>query len=356
MKALAILLAVTTIGLGAVSLVQWRKLNEQQSQMTALRAEKDEQLTQIQDLETKQVRAEQQQHELARHADNVASQLIARTVAESNALARAASTNSASAASGDKSDDKDAGGLGNMLSKMMKDPAMKKMIQGQQRQMMNQLYSPLITQMGLTKEEADKFKDLLSENTMKATEKASSLFGDQAATNRTELASAMADQQKDFDAQVKDLLGDARYAQYKDYQETVGERTQLNVFKQQNAGSENALSDQQTEQLLSFMKEEKKSLAASGQPVMGNGQDAASMQAMFDSDQTEKMLASQEDINQRVYDRAKTVLSPSQLDSFGQYQTNQIQMMRMGMSMARKMFSPGKSSDPPPAPQPTAQP
>jgi hypothetical protein len=243
-----------------------------------------------------------------------------------------------------------------MFGKMMEDPDMKKMIQTQQKQMMNTLYTPLIKQMGLTPDEADKFKDLLSENVMKATENASSLFGNAGATNRTEIAAAMADQQKDFDGKIKDLLGDTRYAQYKDYQDTVGERTQLSMFKQQNAGTENAITDQQTEQLLALMREEKKNIASSGQPVMGNGQDAASIQAMLDSDQLEKMMASQEDVNQRVYDRAKSVLSPSQLDSFGQYQTNQLQMMKVGMTMAKKMFKQGNSGAPPPSPSPAAGP
>jgi hypothetical protein len=55
-------------------------------------------------------------------------------------------------------------------------------------------------------------------------------------------------------------------------------------------------------------------------------------------------MESQETINQRVYDRARNLLTPAQLDSFGTFQTNQLQMMRMGMSMAKKMFAPGKET------------
>ena len=51
-------------------------------------------------------------------------------------------------------------------------------------------------------------------------------------------------------------------------------------------------------------------------------------------------------MNQRVYERAKAVLSPEQLNGFGRFQTNQLQMMRMGMTMARKFLGPDNSGAP----------
>jgi hypothetical protein len=210
------------------------------------------------------------------------------------------------------------------------------------RMMMDQLYAPLLKQLGLTPEESAKFKDLLADNMSKATEKASSLFSGLSATNHAELASAMAADQKTFDEQVKSLLGDDRYAQYKDYQLTVGERTQLNLFRQQT-GTDNPLSDQQTEQLLTLMKEEKQNASANGQTLSGLGQDQAGLQAMLSDEQAEKLLQSQQDISQRVYDRARSILSPEQMDSFGTFQTNQLQMMRLGIGMARKLMAPAKT-------------
>jgi len=160
----------------------------------------------------------------------------------------------------------------------------------------------------------------------------------------------LAEEQKSFDEQVRGFLGETGYAQYQDYQKTVGERTQLSQFQQQNAGSGNALSDQQTERLLQFMKEEKQIVTATaGQSLPGAGQDAATMEAMFSSDATEKLMQTQESINQRVYERAKEVLSESQLSSFGKFQTNQLQMMRMGMTMAKKFMSPEQSTPESPA-------
>jgi hypothetical protein len=214
---------------------------------------------------------------------------------------------------------------------------------------MDQLYAPLVKQMGLTPEEAAQFKDLLAGNMMKGAEKATSLFGGGAATNRTEMIRTLTEEQKSFDGQVREFLGESRYAQYKDYQQTVGERTQLNQFRQQAAGGENALSDQQTEQLLAIIKEEKQAVAAAtGQPLPGAGQDQANMQAMLSGEGTEKLIQTQDAINQRVYERSRQVLAPGQLESFGQFQTNHLRMMRLGMSMARKFMGTDEAQQTPP--------
>jgi hypothetical protein len=58
----------------------------------------------------------------------------------------------------------------------------------------------------------------------------------------------------------------------------------------------------------------------------------------------DKIFQNQETVNQRVYERARTVLSESQLTAFGKFQANQLQMMRMGMSMAKKFMSTESSS------------
>jgi hypothetical protein len=67
------------------------------------------------------------------------------------------------------------------------------------------------------------------------------------------------------------------------------------------------------------------------------------MEAMFSGEGVEKLLQSQEAVNQRVYDRAREVLAAEQLAAFGRFQTNQLQMMRMGMNMARRFIAPSES-------------
>jgi hypothetical protein len=331
-------LAVATITLALVCVMQTRKFGGQQPQIASLRAELDEKVQQIETLQAAQKRSDQQRHELLAEAEELAAQLQARQAAQTNVVA-SAPTNPPPVSEGPKPDN-EKGGLGKMLSKMMEDPDTRKMIRAQQRMMMDQMYAPLVKKMDLTPEEATQFKDLLADNTMKAAEKASSMFGGLGSTNSADTFKAMTAEQKTFDEQIKAFLGDDRYAQYKDYQETVGERTLLNQFKQQ-AGSDYNLNDQQTEALLTFMKEEQKSVAATtGLPLGQPDKDPAKFQTLLSDGKVDELLQAQETVGQRVYERARTILSSDQLDTLGKYQTNRMQMMRMGMTMMRKMFTP----------------
>ncbi len=335
-------LAATTLTLAAVCVVQTQKFSGQQTQLTALKAEVDERAQQVETLQAAQKHSDQQRRELTAQAEELAGQLQARQLAESNAAAVAPAPPPVVAV-GEKADN-EKGGFGKMLAKMMQDPDTRKMIQAQQRMMMDQMYAPLVKKMGLTPDEATQFKDLLADNTMKAADKASSMFGSLGSTNSGDAVKAITAEQKTFDDQVKGLLGDDRYAQYKDYQETVSERTLLNQFKQQ-AGSDYNLNDQQTEALLTFMKEEQKSVAANtGLPLGQTDKDPAKLQTLFSDGKVDELLQAQDTVSQRVYERARTILSPDQLDTLSRYQTNRMQMMRMGMTMMRKVFTPDNSA------------
>jgi cell division protein FtsB len=331
---LILVLTVTTIGLGALCVVQWQKLSGQKVQIVSLRQETEQKTQEIADLQASQKLIEQQRRAFLDQAADLAVKLQARQQADART---SESTAPHAAVTGESAKPaKDKNPFGDFFAKLMEDPETKKMIRDQQRVMLDQMYGPLVKKLNLTPEEADQFKDLIADNMMKATEKAGSLFGGDSATNRTERLKGLAEEQKAFEEQVRGFLGETRYAQYQDYQQTVSERTQLNQFQQQYGGGENALSEQQTERLLAIMKEEKQSVAATaGQASPGAGQDAANLEAMFSSDATEKLMQTQESINQRVYERAREVLSENQLASFGRFQTNQLQMTRMGMNMAR---------------------
>ena len=246
---------------------------------------------------------------------------------------------------------KSKGLMGDFLSKMMDDPSMKKMMRQQQGAMMDMMYGGLFKDLGLTPEETDKFKELLLDRQMKAVEAGGAFMKLQGAdTDKTEAMKQLAAQQKDSDAEVKAFLGDERYAQYKDYTETMGERMTLNQFTQQLAGGQNPLNADQSSQLLEIMKQEKKGVT----PVFGGtsadgSADMANWQGMMSEDKMNEFFKQQEEIDQRVLERAKAVLTPEQLDAFAAHQTSQLSMQRMGMTMAVKMFAPQKSDSATPA-------
>lgn len=344
MKNLLIIVLVAGLAaLGALYYNHSRQTAQKEAQLAAIQAEAEAKAQQLAEAEAARARADHQQEQLLRLTEQMGAELKAQQAARTNASTPAEAEASLRAGTAGEADKK--GGFGQMLASMMNDPDVKKMIQEQQRAMIEPLYGPLIKQMNLSPEEADAFKKLLTDNMMKSTEQATSLFAGGSSTNRQEVVAGLTAQQKAFDEEVKAMLGETRYQQYKDYQQTMGERAQLNAFRQQNAMSGAPLTEGQTEQLLALMNEEKKRAAAEGAPQLGGGgQDAANLEAMLSEDKTRQMLESQELVNQRVYQRAAEVLAPEQLEAFGRFQTNQLQMMKMGMSMARKLMAPDKTS------------
>src|SRR6185503_18441297 len=112
-------------------------------------------------------------------------------------------------------------GMGEMLGKMMKDPAMREMMREQQKAMINMMYSGLFKDLKLSPEEKDKLKELLTDSQMKNIEAAQGMFGGK--EGETEDATKqIADSKKQTDAEIKALLGDERFAQYQEYQKSVG--------------------------------------------------------------------------------------------------------------------------------------
>jgi hypothetical protein len=55
-------------------------------------------------------------------------------------------------------------------------------------------------------------------------------------------------------------------------------------------------------------------------------------------------------VNERVLARAAAVLSPEQRQSLGTFHASQLQMQRMGMTMAVKLFGTGQGKPPAPGP------
>jgi hypothetical protein len=338
---LILFLTAATVTLGVVCAVQTHKSNVRTAELALRQGELQEKAQRIEAMQAAQESYEQRREELTAQAHQLTVQVQALRRAQTSPAS--AMTASVPIAESEQPQNVTKGVFGNMFSKMMQDPDGRQLVRATQGIMTDQLYGPLISKMGLAPEEAAKFKDLLTDNMMNAADKVSSAFGGLGSTNGTQMFAHIAGDQKALDDQVRALLGDARYGQYKDYQETAAQRMQLNAFKQQ-AGSDYNLNDQQTEALLAIMKEEQKNVAASTGMPMGNADsDPAKLQTLLTGNKMDELLQTQQTVGQQVFERARSILSPDQLAAFGRFQTNQTQMMRLGMNMARSMFTP----DPP---------
>jgi hypothetical protein len=329
-----------------------RKASVHQAQTEALRSQLEQKSQEVEALQAANEGAERQRQDMARLADNLASQLSAREPGASNSapavppappqlVPQPQAAPPAPSSNPENSPDSQPG-FGKLISKMFSDPDTKQVIRASQRMTVDQLYTPLIRKMALTPDEATQFKDLLTDNLMSAGEKAATLMGGSASTNRVEALSSLAAEQQSFDDRLKTFLGDTRYAQYKAYQETSNERQQLLAFAQQS-GNERPLTEPQTEALLAIMKEERQNVAVTGVGSANTGNEA-DFAASLSENKVNELIQSQQISGQRVYERARTILSPEQLQAFGSFQTNQLQSMRASVNMFRKMFAPDNAA------------
>lgn len=219
--------------------------------------------------------------------------------------------------------------MGKMLANMLKNPEMRKAMEQQQRMGLEMIYGTLFKQLQLTPEQESEFKDVLIKHQMENLTDAGSMFEENA--DRTKVAQELAEKRKENEKEIEELLGEEKYGRYQDYTATLGERMMLEQFAR---GAE--ISPEQNEQLLAIMREEKKNVQINmGQPTDGT-QD---WQAMLGSDEvTQRFFEQQEEVNQRVLERASQVLTPEQLQKFEPVLKSQAEMQRAGMNMARQMF------------------
>jgi hypothetical protein len=231
----------------------------------------------------------------------------------------------------------------NFLKQMMDNPEMRKMIEAQQKTMVDMMYAPMFKELGLSSEEAEKLKSLLLDRQMKAVSQAGALMDP---AKKQDALKEVGENAKQMEEQIKSLLGEEHYGKYQEYTATMGERMVLNQF-----GQTSNLKPEQNDALLQLMIEEKKSAMASNPGAVPDPNDPSQGVKMLESEESaEKFLKQQEEINARVLERAQTVLSPEQLQSFASFQTNQVNMQRLGLKMAKTMFQ----SNPDPAGTPPA--
>jgi len=220
------------------------------------------------------------------------------------------------------------------LAQMLKDPAMRKMMQEQQERMMKKQYAPLIKQLNLNADQTSQFYAILMDQQSAAMSNGMNILagGDQAAA----AAKAAKDSQADTDSQLHALLGDDGMAQYKDFQEGMVDRMLLEQMTPEFA--DNPLTPDQQQKLLQTMRTERQNANVPGQadtptdPTDISGNMSRAMQQ-------------QEQVNQQVLQDAAAYLSPAQLQTLGNAQSNFLSMQKAGAAMAQSMFG-GSSNSP----------
>ncbi len=231
------------------------------------------------------------------------------------------------------------------LAAMFKDPKMREMIKSQQKvvlgPMLDKQYRALFQQLNLTPEQAATLRDLLEKRMLAGMDAGFSMLDNTLdASQRADLSNQVKSQTDDIDNQIKQFLGDANYQSFQDYEKTVPDRTVVNQFNDQLAGSGIGLSANQQDQLIQAMDEARSNFKwttdLNNQAKTARGDYAT----MFTGDNINRFAQDQERFNQQFLSQAQQILTPAQLTVFQEFQKNQLQLQLAGMKMAAQMFAP----------------
>jgi hypothetical protein len=343
-KKVALFSLIIAVTLGAACALLWHQLRSTQERerasSVAARAEAEARAVRedrLKEVERERARVDQQNKELAELTTKlrVSEAKQASNVTALTRQLKSASTNAPGGGDGEGTE----GGMNFNFAKMMKDPAMKEMMRAQQKTMMKTMYGPMFKELGLSSDQQKKLSDLMIDAQMSSVENASDLMGGDEAS-RTNAVNAITGQHQKLNDEIKSLLGPDKYAQYEEYQKSLGDRMVLNQFQQEAAGTETALRDEQLKALVQLMREEREKTP----PVISQdpSKTADALSKMRNAEAMEQQFQWQEDFNKRVFERAGKVLNAEQLKEFAEFQEQQSNMQKLSMKMAREMF--GKES------------
>jgi hypothetical protein len=230
----------------------------------------------------------------------------------------------------------------NPFGEMFKSKEMKDMIKTQQKMvlggMVDKNYAPYFASLNLNPEQSSALKGLILNRGLVDAELGMSMMsGDNDPDKRKELMDKTKADRDAINGQIKDFLGDENYKQFETYEKSIPDRMVLNMYKDQQGNGAGALNPNQEEQLLQAMSQERQSFKFTtdfSDQSKFNG-DIASY---FTEEKISKFYQESEELNQHYMDRAKTILTPEQLDPFTKFLNSQRELQKAGFKMAMTMF------------------
>src|ERR1035437_4924617 len=321
-----VILLVATIALGTFCLHQQNQITQTQSRLASVQS----QLKEKSEADEKIMRAESR----AKILQNALTETAAAAGEQSKQVAQLQKSLAATKTNANTSG----------LAAMFKDPKMKEMIKSSQKAFMGPMidkqYAALFQQLNLTPEQAATLKDLLQKKMLVGADAGMTMMdGSLDASQRADLTKQMKSETDDYDAQIKQFLGDENYPAFQGYEKTVPDRMTVSQFSDQLASGASPLSNDQQQQLAVAMNDARTSFKWTtdyNNKNPPNGDYAS----MFSDDKINQFTQEKEQFEQQFLTRAQQILTPEQATAFQQFQTAQRELQIMGMKMAANMFAP----------------
>jgi hypothetical protein len=322
------ILLVATIALGAFCLHQQNQIKQTQFQLASVQNQLKEKSGADEKIASAESRAKILQNALTETAAAAGEQ--SKQVAQLQKSLVATKTNGANP-------------FGEM-SKIFKDPKMKEMIKSSQKMFMGPMidkqYAALFQQLNMTPEQAATLKDLLQKKMLAGADAGMSMMdGSLDAAQRADLTKQIKSATDDYDAQIKQFLGDENYPAFQGYEKTVPDRMTVSQFSDQLAGGASPLSNDQQQQLAVAMNDARTSFKWTTD-YNNKNPSSGDYASMFSEDKINQFTSEKEQFDQQFLTRAQQILTPEQATAFQQFQTAQRGLQIMGMKMAANMFAP----------------
>jgi len=194
------------------------------------------------------------------------------------------------------------------LAKMMSDPAMRDYIHQVQAKIIKERYEPLMKELKMTPENAEKFTQAIGDIWAKGTDAASGGGGETTMQNVKEAV-------QKANQELQSLLGESGFTRYNEYNMEIPARTTIKLLD--GRLGDNQLNDNQTAQLIKVVMAEPFELTHG---ISGDWDNAYfGSQADF-GEHMQKVQESQ----QRILQQASSFLNSNQLSTLGNIQTESI--------------------------------
>jgi len=195
--------------------------------------------------------------------------------------------------------------------------AFQKMIRAQLRAQNKQLYADAGAALGLSKEDASKLIDLLTDQHVDG------IGISRETLDPAERMRLINEARRENEAKIADLLGPEKLALLEQYQQSIPVRQELDMLARQLEGSDaDAMNAEQRKRMLAALLEERKRVPP---PSFSNG--------TAREDFAKAYVDWQDDYNARVAEQARGILSSAQFAAYDEYQQLQKEM-REQMSVA----------------------
>jgi len=187
--------------------------------------------------------------------------------------------------------------------------AMQKMMRAQMRAHNKRLYADVGSTLGLSKDQAGRLIDLLTD------QQSGGFEPFREGQEAVDYQSAWAEKQRRLQGEISELLGDDKVASLQEYQKSLPVRQELENLTRQLEGYDAPINEDQRKRLLKVMVEERDRVP---EPDYVDGADMVEYQ---------KARASwEEDYNDRVASQARNILDTEQITAYTEYQQAQKDM------------------------------